>query len=77
MLQENRIWTLMSRKLSGEATVTELEELLEMLAKDPAVYYSMRVIADLWKRKGTTSTEELELAYENHLKRTELHFSHN
>jgi transmembrane sensor len=77
MKQEDKLWHLMSRKLSGEATVAELEELLEMLNKDPAIYYTMKIISELWKQKGNIDKDRLEAAYRKHLLRSGISFSKN
>ena len=77
MAQQERLWTLMSRKLCGEATVTELEELLEMLNESPEVYYSMKIITDLWREVGNTNKQDLETAYKKHVQRADLQFSKN
>lgn len=68
-MQEDRILILMSRKLSGEATVAELEELLEMLERDPGIYYVIKMLTDFWKTNRGADRLELEKAYQRHLKR--------
>ncbi len=43
------IWLLMARKLSGEATLEELQELEVLLREDPSAGYSKEVLNDLWQ----------------------------
>lgn len=42
------IWVLIARKLSGEATASELAELEDLLKKDPAANYSKEILTDVW-----------------------------
>lgn len=69
-MQQDRVWVLMSRKLAGEATENELQELLDMLERDPAVYYSMKIVSDMWKNLKNPGKEELETVYKKHLNRS-------
>jgi hypothetical protein len=62
-----RLWDLMARKLSGEATEKELEELKDLLRKDPALTYTAQMIEDLWNSKRTPDAEEATRAFERHL----------
>jgi transmembrane sensor len=39
MTQDNRLWVLMSRRLSGEATPAEVEELMQLLERSPQKQY--------------------------------------
>ncbi len=43
------IWLLMARKLSGEASVEELQELEELLRQNPGAGYSKEIFHDLWQ----------------------------
>ena len=44
-----RIWELITRKIAGEATGDELQELQELLQQHPEEAYSMEIMAELWK----------------------------
>ena len=44
-----RLWTLVGRKITGEATEMELQELLDMLHQDPYSHHSLQVITQLWQ----------------------------
>jgi ABC-type antimicrobial peptide transport system permease subunit len=61
----------MARKLAGEATNKELEELEELLREHPQVGYSLQVLLDLWYTKTKGDPEEAESAFDHHLLRLE------
>jgi len=44
-----RVWQLMARKLAGDASGNELQELQELLQDNPHIQYSMQVLSDLQK----------------------------
>lgn len=58
-----RIWTLMARKLSGEASAEELQELEQLLWQHPEGNYSMEVMQDLWKSKPAADRQYAENEY--------------
>ncbi|MFY0256201.1 FecR family protein [Chitinophaga sp. 30R24] len=45
-MEQERIWLLMGRKVSGEATMAELRELEELLQKDPDMRYKLAVLSN-------------------------------
>jgi transmembrane sensor len=46
---EDRVWTLLARKLAGEATDTELKELDDMLAADPELAATVEQMTTAWQ----------------------------
>jgi len=71
-INTDRIWNLMARKFSGEATTEELSELELLLLKNPQENYSMEILHDLWN-----STPELNRQYsENKYKELVLRMQH-
>src|SRR5437868_10833761 len=62
MKGENRIWELMARKLSGEASEEEIKELQELLQKNPDIAYTMGVLDGLWKTPVKEPGEATEKA---------------
>lgn len=48
---EERIWNLIARKLSGDASLEELQELELLLTENPNENYSMEILTDLWQSK--------------------------
>lgn len=67
-MQKDRIWYLVSKKLSGEATTAELTELEELLKQHPDMYYALQHIHDLWKM-DTPAAPEADEAFQKHLNR--------
>jgi putative ABC transport system permease protein len=70
MNEQDRIWELMARKLSGDATQQELEELEQLLQKYPDSTYSFQLFEDLLKPSGQNeNTGEAEDAFNKHMQR--------
>lgn len=67
--QVERIWTLMARKLSGEATPEELAELDLLLVKNPQDNYSFEVLLDVWNSKPGNNAQYAENKYKEMLVR--------
>src|SRR5687768_219524 len=57
MTKPDRLWVLVARKKSGEATAQELEELKELLASDTTSGYTSEVIEKIWQAPLTTIPE--------------------
>lgn len=70
MKEQDRIWILMARKLSGEATPEELAELARFQQQHPEITYSLQVLSDL----ETTGPAPLDTedAFQRHLTRMAL-----
>src|SRR5580698_631836 len=64
-------WNLIAKKLAGEATPEELEELETLLRNNPELYYPMQTIADLWKNTSSKEKALAEKAFSTHLDRME------
>ncbi|GAB3423428.1 hypothetical protein [Niabella aquatica] len=47
-MSENRIWLLMARKLSGEASEKELKEFEELLKEGPELLFLYEIISCFW-----------------------------
>jgi transmembrane sensor len=62
-------WSLISKKLAGEATPAELKELEELLRANPELHYPMQTIADLWEHTSPTDKRQAEEAFSRHLDR--------
>jgi hypothetical protein len=55
------IWHLIARKLSGNASQKELQDLQELLLDNPHIQYSIEVLTDLWKTtQGQTALAQSE-----------------
>src|SRR5689334_10260528 len=74
MKERSRIWTLMARKLSGEATPDELIELERLQQQHPEMTYSLQLLADLYRSHppADETESEAEQAYSRHLTRMAL-----
>jgi len=72
MQDKDRIWLLMSRKLTGEATSEEMAELERFQQKNPGMTYSLQVLADLWRSKPPADDTEADEAFSRHLTRMAL-----
>ena len=66
-MKNERIWELMARKMSGEASSEELEELDLILRNNPHLHFSVQAFADLWKHSSYRDLTESKQAYERHL----------
>jgi len=64
-----KLWTLIVRKLSGEASADDLKELESMLRCDPALHYSLEALQDVWQKKANPALENAEAAYQHHFER--------
>ena len=66
---KNRIWTLVSRKLSGEATASELTELNDLIKTESNADLYVQGITEFWNIPTETDEEFIEATYHLHLKR--------
>jgi len=69
MLQDQKIWLLISLKLSGEATKAELEELEVLLKQNPELVTTVDDLQKLWKKSHKAVSEETEDAFARHSQR--------
>ncbi len=58
-----QIWLLIARKLSGEATNEELQELEELLRRYPDAGYSKEIFHDLWSTQPYHDSQYAESRY--------------
>ncbi len=72
MKEQDRIWILMARKLSGEAMPEEIAELARYQQEHPESTYSLQVLADLWKSQKDTNEKVADQAFQHHLTRMAL-----
>ena len=69
MLKNDRIWQLLARKLSNEATQAELDELSVLLKNDEATASIAHTIEEHWNANPDIDIEFLDATYLLHLKR--------
>ena len=65
----DRIWYILGKKLSGEASPEELEELEQMLHYHPNLHYPIQNITDLWRLKKPIDQAEVLASLQKHLLR--------
>lgn len=68
-MSADRVWELIGRKLSNEASAEELQELDHLLRTHSDLHFSVQTISDLWQQSTTPSEEELQGAFDEHLGR--------
>lgn len=64
-------WNLFSKKIAGEASQKELEQLENLMKLNPDWAYQAENIRHLWQNKPGDGKEESEIAYLQHLQRME------
>lgn len=69
MLQDQRIWLLISLKISGEATQAELEELEQLLKQNPELAATVDDLQRLWIKSQKEVSEKTEDAFARHFQR--------
>src|SRR5829696_1499187 len=70
---KDRIWTLVSRKLSGEATDSELLEIEEITKSHQGKELYLQAIYEYWAAPAEKDQEFLEATYHLHLDRLKAH----
>ncbi len=65
-MNRDRIWTLMSRKLSGEATQAELSELDDLVKRYPDADIPVKFIHEFWAIPTESDEEFLEATFHLH-----------
>jgi ferric-dicitrate binding protein FerR (iron transport regulator) len=71
MTQEHqeRVWNLMAKKLSGEVSPEELQELERLLQDNPDLHTPAQVISELWQQTAPDDRQTAENAFDRHLAR--------
>lgn len=65
----DRIWYILGKKFSGEASESELNELEQLLRIHPELHYPIQNITDLWKLGKPVDGYEARQALQKHLLR--------
>jgi transmembrane sensor len=63
----DKLWTLVSKKLAGEASEVELRELEEIVQQHPHWQNAIEQIGQIWKQEPHHNIQEVEDAYLVHL----------
>ena len=59
---ESRLWTLMAKKLTGEASQDELIELEGLVQKTPDAHYIIEILTLWWQLSERSGKEQAEQA---------------
>jgi len=68
---ESRLWALMARKLTGEASQDELIELEGLVQKTPGAHYVKEILTLWWQLSEKAGKEQAEQAVDDLLSRLE------
>jgi ferric-dicitrate binding protein FerR (iron transport regulator) len=66
-LPEDRIWSLLTKKLTNEALPEELRELNSLLLKNPELQHQAELLTQMWCQAPESNLAESEAAYMRHL----------
>jgi transmembrane sensor len=64
-------WNLLAKKLTGEASPEELQELEALLRRNPELHYPLQALIDLWNSAEPSRQAAAESAFDRHLDRME------
>ncbi len=68
-MSRDKIWHLFARKLSGEASKEELQELDLLVKEDSSLYYELQSLILLWQQEPQPDTDYLEATYLLHFEK--------
>lgn len=60
----DQVWSLMAKKLAGEATLEELQQLETLLREHPQLNFSKEILVDFWLSKSKTDNRYAEKKYQ-------------
>jgi transmembrane sensor len=66
-MSQTLFWNLLSKKLAGEASKEELDQLDNLIKSNPAWAYQAEHFHNLWQQAPDKDSYESELAFEQHL----------
>ncbi len=68
-MSRDKIWHLFARKLTGEASGEELQELDLLLKEESSLFYEFQAITELWEMQPQNDADYLEATYLLHLEK--------
>jgi ferric-dicitrate binding protein FerR (iron transport regulator) len=68
-MNQEYAWNLIAKKLAGEASQEELDQLEILLKNDPELHYPLQIISDLWKHKAYNGKQIAANAFARHITR--------
>ena len=57
MMENEKIWKLLARKMTGDATEEELKELQTILQNDPIMKYTAETFSRIWETLSKQQTK--------------------
>ena len=64
---QNYFWSLLSKKLSNEASPEELQELQLILLSNPELHHQADMLAEMWQQVANSNDPGSEAAYVRHI----------
>jgi ferric-dicitrate binding protein FerR (iron transport regulator) len=64
---QNQFWSLLSKKISKEANVEELQELQSILLKNPDLHHQADMLTEMWQQGLINKSAGSEAAYMRHI----------
>jgi ferric-dicitrate binding protein FerR (iron transport regulator) len=68
-MNQEYAWNLIAKKLAGEASQEELDQLESLLRNDPGLHYPLQIITDLWKHNRHNIKQTADNAFTRHIAR--------
>jgi len=56
-MEPGNFWSLLARKLAGEASLRELYELNKVVYEQPELHFWLRLVTDLWRNREVIEKE--------------------
>ena len=64
---QGQIWVLLSKKLSNEASLEELQELQSILLTNPDLHHKAEMLTEMWEQESLNNSAGSEAAYMRHI----------
>ena len=68
-MPEYQFWNLLAKKITGEATAEEMQELEELMRVHPEYHYAAQHIQDIWGLSSKEDPQAAEESFNRHLNR--------
>jgi len=68
-MQQDKVWTLIAKKLTSNATAADLAELNDYLIQDPVMCNRVEILSAIWQPAHNSNEKETAAAIDNLVKR--------
>jgi len=68
-MSRDKIWHLFARKLTGEASLEELQELEVLVKEESSLFYEFQAITEIWENEPQYDADYLEATYLMHIEK--------